>query len=195
MFKEQVLKAIKNATALVACCIASSALLAAAANEKTIARGFICSIASGSPATSAVTSTGKHVPLIRWTSTTFDNAGWTQQRRCEEVSSRFDDYHKQGRLKYITTGRINGLPVICTATNLGAGCDGLLYTLKPGQDATATLWNLLDIRVKARGPLNETNSRFYVSLDELLSIGLANAVEGILPAKESTHTQPSTSLW
>ena len=65
--------------------------------------------------------------------------------------------------------------MICTAASNGGACDGLLYTLKPSQDSIATLRNLLEIRVKARGPLNETNSRLYVSLDELVSTALANA--------------------
>ena len=65
----------------------------------------------GVPATSVVTNDGKRVPVIRWTSHVFNDAGWSPQRRCQEVSGRFDTYLKQGRLAYITTGRINGLPV------------------------------------------------------------------------------------
>lgn len=117
--------------------------------------------------------------MIRWSSSTFNEAGWSQQRRCEEVSARFDTYLKQGRLAYITTGRMNGQPVICTARSKGGGCDGLLYTLKPGQNATTTLRNLLEIRVKARGPLNETTERLYVSLDELLETAQTNDSAGI----------------
>ena len=139
------------------------------------ARSFVCSTAAGVPSTSAVTADGRQVPVIRWTSTVFSDAGWSQERRCQEVSGRFDVYLKQGRLAYITTGRMNGLPVICTAATNGGPCDGLLYTLKPGQDATSTLRNLLEIRVKARGPLNETTPRLYVSLDDLLSTAEANA--------------------
>ena len=137
--------------------------------------GFFCGMTSGAPSTNVVTDSGKQVPVIRWTSSVFSEAGWSQERRCQEVSSRFDGFLKQGRLAFITTGRINGLPVICTAASNGGACDGLLYTLKPSQDSIATLRNLLEIRVKARGPLNETNSRLYVSLDELVSTALANA--------------------
>lgn len=179
--------AARSAAASLVCGIACSGLLAAAADAATAARGFTCGTASGAPATNAVTSTGKQVPVIRWTSTTFDDAGWSQQRRCEEVSARFDSYYKQGRLKYITTGRINGLPVICTTPSKGGACDGLLYTLKPGQDATSTLRNLLEIRVKARGPLNETSERLYVSLEELLQTAQANASAG----GSSMQTAPS----
>lgn len=140
------------------------------------AQSFVCSNSGGVPTTTASMADGRSVPVIRWTSSTFDGAGWTPERRCQEVSARFDTYHREGRLKYITTGRMNGLPVICTSSSNGGSCDGLLYTLKPGQNATATLRNLLDIRIKARGPLNETASRLYISVDELLDTSAAATI-------------------
>jgi len=172
-----------------------SAVLVPEVDAGTVARGFTCGTAAGVPATNAVTSSGKQLPVIRWTSSTFNDAGWSQQRRCEEVSARFDSFHKQGRLNYITTGRMNGLPVICTAPSKESGCDGLLFTLKPGQDATATLKNLLEIRVKARGPLNETTSRLYVSLDELLSNAQANAGSGAAPVHSPAPEQGGNAVW
>lgn len=161
------------------------------ASAGVAARGFVCGTAAGAPATNALTADGRQVPVIRWTSSTFNDAGWSQERRCQEVSARFDGFLKQGRLAYITTGRINGLPVICTTPSNGGACDGLLYTLKPGQDATSTLKNLLQVRTKARGPLNETNDRLYVSLDELLNTAQANA--GSAPA--TAPAKGGTALW
>lgn len=169
----------------------ASCLSSLPASAGVSARSFVCGRAAGAPATNAVTADDQQVPVIRWTSSVFNDAGWNQQRRCQEVSSRFDGFLKQGRLAYITTGRMNGQPVICTAASRGGACDGLLFTLKPGQDATATLKNLLEIRVKARGPLNETNSRLYVSLDELLTTAQANAGIGTAPAPAKS----GSSLW
>ena len=180
--------AAKPAVATLVGFFLGSAVLAPEVDAGTAARGFTCGTAAGVPATNAVTSSGKQIPVIRWTSSTFNDAGWSQQRRCEEVSARFDTYLKQGRLTYITTGRMNGLPVICTAPSKGSGCDGLLYTLKPGQDATSTLRNLLEIRVKARGPLNETTERLYVGLDELLETAQTNAAGGSSPASPTQAT-------
>jgi len=165
------------------------------ASAGTSARSFVCGSAAGTPATKVITADGRQVPVIRWTSSTFNEAGWNQQRRCQEVSARFDTFLKQGRLAFITTGRINGLPVICTTDSRGGGCDGLLYTLKPGQNATATLKNLLDIRVKARGPLNETNDRLYVSLNELLSTAQANASNGGVSTSGMVQAQPANGLF
>ena len=135
------------------------------------AKSFVCSSASGVPATSAVTPNGE-VPVIRWTSTTFSGAGWSPERRCQEVTARFNSYMQKGMLEYITTGRMNSLPVICVTRTEGGGCDGLLYTLKPGQNATATLKKLFDIRTKpGAAPLNETTSRLYVKVDDLIRGG------------------------
>jgi len=156
---------------------------------------FVCSSSGGAPATQAVTREGKTVTVIRWTSSVFDGAGWSQERRCQEVSSRFEDFRRSDRLRYLTTGRINGQPVICTTPSNGGACDGLLYTLKPGQDPTATLRTLLDIRVKARGPLNETNPRLYVSMEEILDVAQANA--GTAPSSTDQKAKGSSSagLW
>ena len=167
---------------LVASSFALSLFSQQPADAGVSAIGFFCGMTSGAPSTNVVTDSGKQVPVIRWTSSVFSEAGWSQERRCQEVSSRFDGFLKQGRLAFITTGRINGLPVICTGASNGGPCDDLLYTLKPSQDSISTLRNLLEIRVKARGPLNETNSRLYVSLDELVSTALANAKQ---PASNS----------
>lgn len=150
-------------------CLLTALVAGMAPSVHAKARGFVCSTLSGVPTTLATMADGKQVPVIRWTSNVFDGAGWTPERRCQEVSARFDTLNQQGRLTYITTGRINGQPVICTAPSNGAGCDGLLYTLKPGQNATTTLRNLLDVRLKVRDPLYETTGRLYVSMDELLS--------------------------
>ena len=157
---------------------------------------FVCGSSGGAPATQAITRDGKTVTVIRWTSSVFDDAGWSQQRRCQEVSSRFEDFRRSGQLQYLTTGRINGQPVICTSPSNGGPCDGLLYTLKPGQDATATLRTLLDIRVKARGPLNETNPRLYVSMDEILDVAQSNAA-GAAPSTSDQKASGSSSsgLW
>lgn len=132
------------------------------------ASSFYCGTASGAPATLATTASGKTVAVIRWTSTTFNSVGWSQQKRCQAVSERFEQYRQQGSLVYLTTGRINNHPVICTTKRDGGACDGLLYTLKPGQNPTKTLRALLDVRTKARGPLNETTGRLYIKMSDLL---------------------------
>ena len=137
--------------------------------SSALASSISCMNADGVPATVVQTKTGKQVPIIYWKSQTFSGAGWTPERRCQEVSARFQSYHSSGTLEYITTGRMNGLPVICVAKSDGGACAGLLYTLKPGQNATATLKQLFEIRTKpGAAPLEETTARMYVSVDSII---------------------------
>lgn len=138
---------------------------------------FYCGSSGGAPATMTTTRSGKQVPIILWKSNVFSADGWSPERRCGEVSQRFNTLHQSGSLKYLTTGRMNGMPVICAARSEGSGCvdGGLLYTLKPGQNASQTLRNLLAIRVKATGPLTETTSRPYFSLLSIEEAAEANA--------------------
>jgi hypothetical protein len=183
---------------LAGACAAIGVLAAAVAGgtpaAQAKAQGFVCSTLSGVPTTLATMADGKAVPVIRWNSTVFDGAGWTPERRCQEVSARFDRFNRLGRLTYLTTGRINEQPVICTAPSNGAGCDGLLYTLKPGQNATETLRNLLEVRLKVRAPLYETNGRLYVSMEELLATPQSDG-GGALPSASTLAPTTATPLF
>lgn len=134
-----------------------------------LASTISCGDVNGVPATVVTTKSGKQVPIIYWQSDVFAASGWTPTRRCQEVSSRFQEYHQAGSLEFITTGRMNGLPVICVSKSDGGGCVGLLYTLKPGQNATATLQRVLDIQAKpGAAPLQETTARLYVNFDSMV---------------------------
>lgn len=134
------------------------------------------------------TRSGKQVPIILWKSGAFSSDGWSPEKRCQEVSQRFNNLHQSGALKYLTTGRTNGMPVICAAKSEGSGCveGGLLYTLKPGQNAGQTLRNLLAVRTKATGPLTETTSRPYFSIASIEETAEANAGSGVSPSNSTS---------
>ena len=147
--------------------------------------------ADGVPATVVQTKIGKQVPIIYWKSQTFSGSGWTPERRCQEVSARFQTYHSSGTLEYITTGRMNGLPVICVAQSDGGACEGLLYTLKPGQNATATLKKLFEIRTKpGAAPLEETTARMYVSVDSIIRNKSGSAITTSPAVPVPSHASP-----
>lgn len=160
--------------------VVALSLLASGAPSKAsepLAAGISCMKADGVPVTVVTTKGGKMVPIIFWKSNTFSSSGWTPTRRCQEVSARFQEYHQEGTLEYITTGRMNSLPVICVSKTDGGGCAGLLYTLKPGQSATATLQKLFDIRNKpGAAPLEETTARLYVNFDTVVRNKAAGAI-------------------
>jgi hypothetical protein len=67
---------------------------------------FVCSQVDGVYTTVAKIK-DSDIPIIKWVSNDFDTAGWVPEKRCAEVSGRFQTYYQAGSLKYITTGQIN----------------------------------------------------------------------------------------
>ncbi|MGB3266096.1 MAG: COP23 domain-containing protein [Microcoleus sp.] len=149
--------------------IAVSAIATDASAQKTTiqTKAFVCGTSNGAPATIAQTNRGD-VPVIRWTSDRFREAGYSPQRRCLEVSARFHQYFRNQKLNYLTTGIMNNQQVVCVANGEGGNCTGLLFTLKPGSEPNQVLKNLLAVRVRASGPLNESASRVYIDMSEYL---------------------------
>lgn len=124
------------------------------------------------PATVAKTPQGD-VPVILWKYTGF--RGYTPQQRCLEVSNRFQRFHENGTLKFLTTGRMNRKNVVCVAESETTPCVGLLFTLRPGVNPNDTLKELLAVRTQAGGALNETGDRIYIDLEQYLREGIALA--------------------
>ena len=69
------------------------------------------------------------LPMMRWSDDTFPPP-YTPLERCREVTQRFNQFHDNATLKYMSTGTINNTPVICVAGYKGGSClpDGLLIT-------------------------------------------------------------------
>ncbi|MBW4497421.1 MAG: COP23 domain-containing protein [Oscillatoria princeps RMCB-10] len=149
---------------------ASIALGAVTISQPTYGEGtsFFCGACDGVPITFARTAKG-YISVIRWVSEHFSNSGYTPQKRCQEVSARFQTYYNSGTLNYITAGRMNGQPVVCVADRAGGRCTGLLFTLKPGTDANSTVRQLFDIRTRGAGPLEEVYARIYINMNDYLN--------------------------
>ena len=107
---------------------------------------FSCS--ESEPATAAKTKSSNNAPVILWKSAIFKD--YSPKTRCAHVSTRFEAYRKilvEGKTPlFITSGKLNKNPVIClTTTQEKEGCEegklphnGLLFTLAPFQESTAT---------------------------------------------------------
>jgi hypothetical protein len=142
----------------------------AQANTRFVCARYINGPLTGKPVTAAVNDqTGRAIPVINWVSDYFGPAGYTPERRCQEVSARFQSAYVSGRLNFVTTGMRNGQPVICTSSVSEGPCSDILYTLKPGTNASQTLQQLFDIQSRAAGPLNETGSRPYLDMNRFMS--------------------------
>ena len=105
-------------------------------------KGFVCDNSSAVPTTMYYNGQGDSEPWIKWVSEHFSEAKWTPQARCQTVSQRLEQYRQEGRLKYVTLGIENEQQIICVASKDNGPCEGIIYTLKPGQDGIAALNNL-----------------------------------------------------
>lgn len=159
---------------------------------------FICGLDSaGVPTTYAQTQRGP-VPVVKWVSEHFSDAGYTPERRCQEVSSRFNSLYSQGRLNYLSAGLQNGQSVICALGSVGGECT-LLYTLKPGQDASIVLQRLRAVQTGAAGPLYESTRRSSndaIDLNQYLNSAPVEQMGGgsqpaAAPAAPSAPAQPA----
>jgi hypothetical protein len=100
-----------------------------------------------------------NIPVIRWNSYYFEGSGYTPERRCQEVSSRFQNLHSQNMLSSITAGYLNGQPVICAGSRGGCTSGNLLFTLKSGSDSASVLQQLFDVRAGASAtPLYQSSN-------------------------------------
>lgn len=63
--------------------------------------------------------------------------GWTPQKRCDAITSRFETYRQDGLLE-LSTGVENGYDTICVTTQLDPTDCRLILTVPPGQDPQLT---------------------------------------------------------
>ncbi len=116
----------------------------------------------GVPTTYAKVGSNERKAVIRWVSRYSSGSGYTPQQRCLEVTRRFNTlYARPGGIDIITTGYLNGLPVIYSPSNgrERANRDNLLFTLKKGEDATEKIAQLFDLREgSGTEPLFESSS-------------------------------------
>ena len=122
------------------------------------------------PTTYAWTSRGK-IPVVRWKRNGdlgFD--GYPPQKRCAEVSPRFDRAYHQETINMMTNGTLNNRPVICAVKEYGAGCsdDNLLFTLKPEDNSLLFINKLKQIfNGDIIGPVDHSSAvpQVYVQID------------------------------
>lgn len=163
---------------------------------------FACKSIDGTPTTVAMTDQGE-VPIVKWNSSAFATAGYTPERRCQEVSGRFQKYYKESQLNYLTTGRMNGQPVICTTNEVGQGCNGLLFTLRANSSLTPaeTLTQLMGVRIGASDALNESGRKLnrrqnvYLDMRKLMRTGVLEEarVSGVAAPMKQAPTR--RSVW
>jgi hypothetical protein len=175
-------------------------------NQPSYAQGttFFCGVSSdGVPTTFANTSRGR-IQVVKWTSDFFTDSGYSPERRCQEVSNRFQKL--SGELNFLTAGYLNGQPAIC-AGNSSPPCtsEKLLFTLKPGSDAAARIQQIFYIGSGAsNAPLLESSDpsptvdlkRFLEQAPVVQTAGSApnpdvNNQPAVVPTRPQPNVKPS----
>jgi hypothetical protein len=155
-------------------------------------KGFYCDTSTGQPVTVYRNASGGLEPWIRWTSEFFKKSGYNSVDRCREVSGRLETYRQQKSLRFITVGIINRQRVVCTASQVNGRCEGLIFTLKPGQDAVKTLVNLLAWREGQAGTpsLYESGEIPYIDVSSRLD---SNTTPVVSPNNSQPTSQPASA--
>lgn len=109
----------------------------------------------------------QYIPIIRWTSTAFQNSGYSPQVRCQAVSTRLDNFLKQGILEYIIEGTLSGQDVLFAASQLIASSgesfaleparpnpDNLIITLEPQDDPAIFLSSFVGVLRAQQSPIS-----------------------------------------
>lgn len=84
--------------------LSSLFMLSTAKAETKFSNSYSCIEHEGSPTTIVKTQRGV-IQFIVWKSEFFSNSDWTPQRRCEEVSKRFQRFYDEGILRLLPMGQ------------------------------------------------------------------------------------------
>ena len=140
------------------------------AQSPTPQSGFRCDTSSDIPTTIYQNRQGVQEPWIKWVSNYFSGSGYNPVERCKIVSSRLESYRRNKQLKYLTIGKHNNQKIICVASRYQGACEGIVYTLKPGQNALKALNNLFTWRTQGVSDNSnyETSSIPYIEVGSRL---------------------------
>ena len=123
------------------------------ANNKQLKDEFRCELGEDNfSRTIAYTKLGRRINLITWKGITNQGSGYSPEVRCRIVANRFQRFSNAGKLRYVSTGRMNNHPIVCISSN-GGQCqtNGLLLTLDPKDNPEQTLKELFDVGSRADG--------------------------------------------
>jgi Circadian oscillating protein COP23 len=111
-----------------------------------------------------------NITVVGWKSQFFAKRGWNAQKRCADITPKFQQAFDAGRLQYLTTGTSNGYPVVCAIAKQEDACNSTsqLFTLKPHDQPTLVLQQLMDILTGKASDmlLQSSDGKTYISMQE-----------------------------
>jgi hypothetical protein len=130
---------------------------------------------SGSPNSNAVIRSKN--PLFTWNSEEFGDS-WTPEKRCREVTQRFNDAvaNNGGKLANLNlkTGQVNDETVACAVQSQSEFCNqqNILFTMSQHNEADPqqTLAKLINFSQQGK-PINENAPPSHISLKSLVNLG------------------------
>lgn len=107
----------------------------------------------------------KNVPMIYWKSQTMKD--WSPEARCNTVSPKFDQAFREGRLNYITTGKVNNADVLCAIAKEGQTCNSKnqLFTINTYQTPELVLEQMSGLFEGKSGPLYQSGGKTYIQIN------------------------------
>ena len=130
---------------------------------------FYCDSSKSVPVTYFRTADGRKKALIRWKSTGFGI--WTPQKRCVEISRRFQRNSEQGTLGSLASGSIKGQRVICAVNSLSELCNdrNVLFALKKDSNADQVMQRMMDrSSLGTASVINQSSNSINIDLDRYL---------------------------
>lgn len=136
--------------------MASQGLAQPLPNDTPRVNTYQCLMINNQPTTIVDTPRGR-IAMIVWQSGFFSGGGWTPERRCIEVSKRFQQHENNRNLQYVSTGTLNGYNIICVAEKLDDSgkkssyqCqdNGLILTLEHKDDPTKVMRELFNLKAR-----------------------------------------------
>ncbi|WP_330203048.1 COP23 domain-containing protein [Cyanobacterium sp. Dongsha4] len=161
---------------------------------------YSCIEHEGKPITVVDTTRGR-IQLIVWQSDYFRASGWTPEKRCQEVSKRFQRFSDNDTLRFIANGTINKYKVICVSpksSDIVCQEQNLLMTLEPKDNPVEVMRQLFEDAVKI-GAMPIRRSQAVLDLDKYFAVApLMDAISPIqkpplIPEEKKPPQKPSQS--
>jgi Circadian oscillating protein COP23 len=111
-----------------------------------------------------------NITVVGWKSQFFAKRGWNAQKRCADITPKFQQAFDSGRLQYLTTGASSGYPVVCAIAKQEDACNSTsqLFTLKPHDQPALVLQQLMDVLTGKASDmlLQSSDGKTYVPMQE-----------------------------
>ncbi|MBD2000314.1 hypothetical protein H6G00_27555 [Leptolyngbya sp. FACHB-541] len=121
-----------------------------------------------------------------WATPTELGGGWTEERRCSEISRRLESYRPDGLLE-MQTGVENGYNTICVTTQQDASCR-IVLTVPPGQDPLVMRNRVFEnLAVADRGQQTDSVTTFTGGDDGILN-RIGEALDIDLPGSRRSNS-------